>query len=306
MPTASIPSTMPALRVYELGDPAGVREERLPTPSPADGELLIRVHAAAITRDELEWPEGRLPATPSYEFSGEVVALGASASDFAVGDAVYGMALFDRDGAASEYFAAPQSVFARKPANVDDASAATVPLPALSAWQALFDHGLLESGQRVLVHGATGAVGHFAVQLARRAGARVIATASSANLDAARELGADEVIDRATPYESSLEPVDLVFDAAGGDAAERSAALVRPGGRLVSIISEPAQASGITSIFFIVEPNRDQLDQITELIELGGLRLMPHQEFPLDQARAAFEASLDRGHRGKVVFSPIG
>jgi len=306
VPTASIPSTMPALRVHELGDPAAVREERLPTPSPADGELLIRVHAAAITRDELEWPEGRLPATPSYEFSGEVVALGASASDFAVGDAVYGMALFDRDGAASEYFAAPESVFARKPANVDDAAAATVPLPALSAWQALFDHGLLESGQRVLVHGATGAVGHFAVQLARRAGARVIATASSANLDAARELGADEVIDRATPYESSLEPVDLVFDAAGGDAAERSAALVRPGGRAVSIISEPAQASGITSIFFIVEPNRDQLDQITELIELGGLRLMPHQEFPLDQARAAFEASLDRGHRGKVVFSPIG
>ena len=306
MPTASIPSTMPALRVHELGDPAAVREERLPTPSPADGELLIRVHAAAITRDELEWPEGRLPATPSYEFSGEVVALGASASDFAVGDAVYGMALFDRDGAASEYFAAPESVFARKPANVDDAAAATVPLPALSAWQALFDHGLLESGQRVLVHGATGAVGHFAVQLARRAGARVIATASSANLDAARELGADEVIDRATPYESSLEPVDLVFDAAGGDAAERSAALVRPGGRAVSIISEPAQASGITSIFFIVEPNRDQLDQITELIELGGLRLMLHQEFPLDQARAAFEASLDRGHRGKVVFSPIG
>ena len=305
MPTPSIPSTMPALRVHELGDPVAVREERLPTPSPADGELLIRVHAAAITRDELEWPEGRLPATPSYEFSGEVVALGASASDFAVGDAVYGMALFDRDGAASEYFAAPESVFARKPANVDDAAAATVPLPALSAWQALFDHGLLESGQRVLVHGATGAVGHFAVQLARRAGARVIATASSANLDAARELGADEVIDRATPYESSLEPVDLVFDTAGGDAAERSAALVRPGGRLVSIISEPAQASGITSIFFIVEPNRDQLDQITELIELGGLRLMPHQEFPLDQARAAFEASLDRGHRGKVVFSPI-
>jgi len=306
VPTPSIPSTMPALRVHELGDPAAVREERLPTPSPADGELLIRVHAAAITRDELEWPEGRLPATPSYEFSGEVVALGASASDFAAGDAVYGMALFDRDGAASEYFAAPESVFARKPANVDDAAAATVPLPALSAWQALFDHGLLESGQRVLVHGATGAVGHFAVQLARRAGARVIATASSANLDAARGLGADEVIDRATPYESSLEPVDLVFDAAGGDAAERSAALVRPGGRLVSIISEPAQASGITSIFFIVEPNRDQLDQITELIELGGLRLMPHQEFPLDQARAAFEASLDRGHRGKVVFSPIG
>ncbi|MES1169572.1 MAG: hypothetical protein ABUL47_02670, partial [Leifsonia sp.] len=128
---ASIPPTMRALRVHELGDPAGVRVEHLPTPAPAEGELLIRVHAAAITRDELTWPEGRLPATPSYEFSGEVVGLGASAADFAVGDAVYGMGLFDRDGAASEYFAAPQAVFARKPANADDATSAAVPLPAL-------------------------------------------------------------------------------------------------------------------------------------------------------------------------------
>jgi len=275
-------------------------------PSPGDDELLIRVHAAAITRDELSWPEGRLPATPSYEVSGEVVALGKSASDFAVGDAVYGMALFDRDGAASEYFANPQRVFARKPTNVDDATSATVPLPALSAWQALFDHGLLESGQRVLVHGATGAVGQFAVQFARRAGAHVIATASAGNLDAAKEIGADEVVDRATPYETSMPPVDLVFDAAGGDAAERSAALVAPGGRRVSIIDEPPQTPGITSVFFIVEPNRDELDQITELIESGGLRLPPHVLFALDDATAAFEVSLDRTHRGKVVFSPIG
>lgn len=305
MPDASIPTTMRALRVHELADPGRVRVEQVPTPSPAEGELLIRVHAAAITRDELTWPEGRLPATPSYEFSGRVVGLGRSASDFAIGDPVYGMALFDRDGAASEYFAAPQAILGRKPANIDDATSAAVPLPALSAWQALFDHGLLESGQRVLVHGATGAVGHFAVQLARRAGAHVVATASSANLDAARELGADEVVDRATPYETSLPPVDLVFDAAGGDAVQRSAALVRPGGRLVSIISEPAEAPGITSLFFIVEPNRDQLDQITELIQSGGLRLAPHEEFLLDEAQAAFEASLDRAHRGKVVFSPI-
>ena len=302
---SSLPTTMRAVRVHELGDPGQVRLEEVPTPSPAADELVIRVHAAAITRDELTWPEGRLPATPSYEVAGEVVALGESATDFAVGDAVYGMAMFDRDGAASEYFVNPQAVFARKPATIDDATSAAVPLPALSAWQALFDHGLLESGQRVLVHGASGAVGHFAVQLARRAGAHVIATASSGNLDAAREVGADEVVDRATAYESSVTPVDLVFDAAGGDAAERSAGLVRPGGRLVSIISEPAETPGIASTFFIVEPNRDELDQITELIESGGLRLVPHEEFALDDASAAFEASLSRTHRGKVVFSPI-
>ncbi|HEY4225327.1 MAG TPA: NADP-dependent oxidoreductase [Pseudolysinimonas sp.] len=305
MPASSIPTTMRALRVHELAEPGQVRLETLPTPVPADGELLIRVRAAAVTRDELSWPEGRLPATPCYEFSGEVVALGASASAFEIGEAVYGMALFDRDGAASEYFAAPERVFARKPANLDHPAAAAVPLPALSAWQALFDHGLLESGQRVLVHGATGAVGHLAVQLARRASAHVIATASAANLDAARDAGADEVVDRATNYEASVQPVDLVFDAAGGDAAERSAVLVRPGGRLVSIISEPAPTPGITSRFFIVEPNREELDQVTGLVESGGLRLVSHEEFPLDEAMAAFEASLDRSHRGKVVFSPI-
>ncbi len=302
---ASPPATMRALRVHELADPGQVRLEQVPTPSPSGDELLIRVRAAAITRDELTWPEDRLPATPSYEFSGEVVALGEAASDFSVGDAVYGMAMFDRDGAASEYFVNPQAVFAPKPGTIDDATSAAVPLPALSAWQALFDHGLLESGQRVLVHGATGAVGHFAVQLARRAGAHVIATASAHNLEAAGELGADEVVDRATPYERSVAPLDLVFDAAGGDAAQRSAGLVRPGGRLVSIISDPAETPGITSIFFVVEPNRDQLDQITELIESGGLRLGPHEVFTLDQATAAFEASLDRTHPGKVVFSPI-
>lgn len=305
MTDASIPTTMRALRVHELGDPAAVRLESVPTPSPAQGELLIRVHAAAITRDELTWPDGRLPATPSYEFAGQVVALGASVFDFAIGDAVYGMAPFDRDGAASDYFAAPHSVFARKPMTIDDATSATVPLPALSAWQAIFDHGLLESGQRVLVHGATGAVGHFAVQLARRAGAHVIATASAVNLDAALEVGADEVVDRATRYESTLAAVDLVFDAAGGDAAERSVGLIRPGGRLVSIISEPAETPGVVTKFFIVEPNRDELDQVTELIESGGLRLMPHDEYSLDQATAAFEASLDRSHRGKVVFRLI-
>jgi len=293
---------MRSLRVHELGDPHQVRVEEVPTPSPADDEVLIRVRAAAITRDELTWPSGRLPATPSYEVSGEVVSLGKAASDFAVGDAVYGMTLFDRDGAASEFFAAPQRVFARKPTNLDDATSATVPLPALSAWQALFDHGLLESGQRVLVHGATGAVGQFAVQFARRAGAHVIATASADNLEAAREIGADEVVDRATPYEAPLAPVDLVFDAAGGDAAERSIGLVAPGGRLVSIIDEPPQAPDVTALFFIVEPHREELDQITELVESGGLRLPPHVVFALDDATVAFEASLDRTHRGKVVF----
>ena len=305
MAAASLPTVMRAMRVHALGDPTEVRVETVPTPAPAPDEVVLRVRAAAITRDELTWPEGRLPATPSYEFSGEVVALGRAASAFAVGDPVYGMALFDRDGAASEYFAAPERILGRKPANLDHAASAALPLAALSAWQAVFDHGLLESGQRVLVHGATGAVGQLAVQLARRAGAYVVATASVAHLDAAREAGAQEVVDRGTPYEDALEPVDLVFDAAGGDAVERSAGLIRPGGRLVSIISEPGEIPGITTHFFIVEPHRDELDQVTELVESGGLHPVPHVEFAFEEPVAGFEASLDRAHRGKVVFSPI-
>lgn len=292
---------MTAVRIHELGDPASLTTESEPVPQPADGQVLVRVHAAAITRDELTWPEGRLPAIPSYEVSGEVVDSG---------ELVYALADFEKDGAAAQYIAIDASRLAPKPANLTHARSAAVPLAALSAWQGLFDHGLLEAGQSVLIHGAAGAVGAYAVQFARRAGAHVFAVASGDGLAKVAALGADEVIDRTTTrFEDAANTVDLVFDTVGGDVIDRSRAVLGSAGRFVTIASEPpadwAGDNGPTAIYFIVEPNHDQLTEITGLIENSGLRTSEVVTFALADARAAFEASLDREHRGKVVFEVI-
>ena len=205
------------------GGPDQLVLEQVATPAPGDGEALVRVHAAALTRDELEWPVDRLPAIPSYELSGVVVALGPGVDDVAVGDEVYGMTAFDRDGVAADYAAIPAELLAPKPRALSHPEAAAVPLAALSAWQGLFDHGGLAAGERVLIHGATGGVGQFATPLAARHGAHVTATTSARGVERARELGADVVIDHtAGPWDAGIEPVDLVFDTAGGERLARS------------------------------------------------------------------------------------
>jgi NADPH:quinone reductase-like Zn-dependent oxidoreductase len=295
---------MAAVRLVEPAGPAGLRNERIARPEPGPGEALVRVHAAAITRDELEWPVDRLPATPSYELSGEVAALGPGAEGVAVGDEVYSLVGFDRDGAAAEYATVPAAVLAPKPRTLDHVHSAAIPLPALSAWQALFDHGSLAAGERVLVHGAAGGVGAYGVQLARERGAHVIATASSANVEAARALGAEEVVDHTTTrFEDAVEPVDLVFDAVGGDRLVRSPAVLRPGGRLVSIAEEPPAGTGT---YFTVEPNREQLVELARLADAGAVRPMVAEVFDLADARAAFERSLGAHRAGKIVLRVAG
>jgi NADPH:quinone reductase-like Zn-dependent oxidoreductase len=295
---------MAAVRLVEPAGPAGLRNERIARPEPGPGEALVRVHAAAITRDELEWPVDRLPATPSYELSGEVAALGPGAEGVAVGDEVYSLVGFDRGGVAAEYATVPAAVLAPKPRTLDHVHSAAIPLPALSAWQALFDHGGLAEGERVLIHGATGGVGAYGVQLARERGAHVIATASSANVEAARALGADEVVDHTTTrFEDAVEPVDLVFDAAGGDRLVRSPAVLRPGGRLVSIAEESPAGTGT---HFVVEPNREQLVELARLADAGAVRPMIAEVFDLADARAAFERSLGAHRAGKIVLRVTG
>src|SRR5438093_58775 len=265
---------MRAVRVHAPGGAGSLVVEEVATPQPAPGEALVRVHAAAITRDELEWPEDRLPAIPSYELSG-VVAVASEVDEVTVGQRVYALTAFDRDEVAAEYAAVPSRFLASKPHALDHVECAAIPLAALSAWQGLFEHGALESGQRVLIHGAAGGVGHFAVQLARHRGAHVIGTA-------------DEV---------GTEPVDLVFDTAGGDGLARSAEAVRAGGRIVSVAEEQA---GVT--YFVVEPRREQLVELTGLVEQGVVRPSIDSVFPRAEARAAFERSMERGKRGKVVL----
>jgi NADPH:quinone reductase-like Zn-dependent oxidoreductase len=309
--TPNIPSQMGAIRLHAPGGPAALVYEQVVTPRPRPGEALVRVFAAAITRGELDWPVESLPATPSYEFSGVVVVAGPKVVDVAVGDSVYALGGFDRDGAAADYVAAPAEFLAPKPRTLGHVESAAIPLAALSAWQGLFDHGRLAKGQRVVVHGGAGGVGSFAVQLARQRGAHVVATASTSNVEMARRHGAQEVIDHTTTrFEDVVEPVDLVFDTVGGELLERSPGVVRPGGRLVSVAEEPspdrAAERGITAVYFVVEPNRGQLAELAALADGGDLRPAIDRVFPLADARRAFERSLGDHRRGKIVLRVAG
>lgn len=295
---------MRAVRLLRPGGPNELVLEWIEKPTPLPGEVLVKVHAAAITRDELEWPLDRLPAIPSYELSGVVVALAENVDEVSVGDEVYALTPFDRNGAAAEYVAVSAGLLAPKPTSLDHILSAAIPLPALSAWQGLFDHGNLSDGQRVLIHGAAGGVGQFATQLAASRAAYVIGTTSSANSDRAYAFGAIEVVDYAADFETSIEPVDLVFDAAGGDLLERSTAVLRSGGRVVSVASEPPEGSD--TMYFVVEPNREQLIELTKLVEGGTLRAEVDSVFSLEDAQMAFARSLEPDKRGKVVLRVSG
>jgi NADPH:quinone reductase-like Zn-dependent oxidoreductase len=306
-----VPAVMSAVRLHPPGGPAGLVYEQVQTPQPGAGQALVRVHAAAITRDELDWPTDRLPAIPSYELSGVVAAVGDGTDGVRVGQEVYALSGFDRDGAAADYAAVPAAFLAPKPRTLGHVEVATIPLAGLSAWQGLFDHGQLAAGQRVLVLGAAGGVGGFAVQLARWRGAQVVGVVSARNLETARALGADQVVDHtSTRFEEAVEPVDLVFDTAGGERLERAPAVLRPGGRLVSVATEPprqlAAERGITAVYFVVEPNREQLVELARLTDAGALRPTVGEVFALADARTAFER-IQQGHpRGKVVLRVAG
>lgn len=307
MNPSKIPNMMNAVRLHTANGPAGLVYEQVETPQPKNGEVQVRVHAAAITRDELDWPINRLPAIPSYEFSGAVSRIGSNVEEIAVGDEVYALSPFDRDGAAADYIIVQKEFLAPKPNTLDHIQSASIPLAALTAWQGLFDHGRLAKGQRVLIHGATGGVGNFAVQLARQCGAYVIGTVSHMNITAARQLGVDEIINStATRFEDVVQGVDLVFDTVGGGRLEASPSVLRKGGRLISIASEPpherGKLLGIESLYFVVSPNREQLIEIAKFVDSGILRPAIEEVFPLSKAREAFERSLIYHGIGKIIL----
>jgi NADPH:quinone reductase-like Zn-dependent oxidoreductase len=212
---------------------------------------------------------------------------------------VFALTPFDRDGVAADYTALPAELLVARPRALGHAESAAIPLPALTAWQGLFDHGRLGADERVLIHGAAGNVGGFAVQLARAAGAHVIGTASATDLDLVLELGAHEVVDAADGFEEAVESADVVFDTVGGERLRRSGAVLRAGGRLVSVAEEPPDGG----VYFIVEPNRDQLDSLARLVDGSDLCPPPVEVFPLTSAREAFAHSLQSGRRGKVVLA---
>jgi NADPH:quinone reductase-like Zn-dependent oxidoreductase len=292
---------MRVVRLRAPGGPERLAVENADRPRPGPGEALVRVHAAAITRGELEWPVDRLPAIPSYELSGVVEEVGPRVAGVGAGDEVFALTPFDRDGVAADYAALPADLLVGRPRALGHAQSAAMPLPALTAWQGLFDHGRLVADERVLIHGAAGGVGSYAVQLARARGAHVIGTASAANLGFIRELGAHEAVDAATRFEDAVEPVDVVFDTAGGERLRRSGAVLRGGGRLVSVAEEPPDGG----VYFLVEPNRDQLRSLARLVDVAELRPPSVEVFPLTSAREAFARSLEPRRPGKVVLAVV-
>jgi NADPH:quinone reductase-like Zn-dependent oxidoreductase len=304
MTEAGADGMMRAIRLHTAGGPEGLVLDEIEIPTLSPGDALVRVHVAAITRDELEWPEDRLPAIPAYEISGVVAAVTPEVTGVAVGDAVCALTSFERNGGAADYVAVKASILSPTPRSLDDAQSAAIPMAGLSAWQGLIEHGGLREGQRVMITGAAGGVGHIATQLARQRGAHVIGIASSESAELARGFGAHEVFDPAAMSSASIEPVDLVFDTVGGEPLARSASLVRGGGRLVSIAEEPSAhvVAAMKTTYFVVEPHAEQLAELVGLADARALRPVIDSRFPLAEARAAFERVQGPGKRGKVVL----
>jgi NADPH:quinone reductase-like Zn-dependent oxidoreductase len=289
-----------------------------PVPEPGRGEVLIRVHAAGVTPTELLWfptthkPDGtkRTGAIPGHEFSGVVESVGVDVDPNQVGREVFGMNDWFADGATAEYCTAAITSLVPKPSRLSHAEAASVPIGALTAWQGLFDRAKLQAGERALIHGGSGAVGVFAIQLARRARARVITTASARNFDFLSGLGADELIDYHTErFEDRVRDVSVVFDTVGGETLQRSWDLLKPDGRMLTIAadSEGTKDERIEKAFFIVEPNRKQLTEIARLLDAGELRCFVDAVVPFAEASDAYSGTVKaRRGRGKIVLSLIG
>ncbi len=305
---------MKAIRVHEPAGISGLVYDDAPDPTPMIGDVLVKVAACGITHNELDWPlrtcrngHPRDPIIPGQEVSGIVTALGPGTAGIAVGDEVFGLTDPYRDAAAAEYVAVEARNLAPKPTTADHVHAAAVPRAGLTAWQALFDHGKLAKGQTAVIHGAGGAVGSTAVQLAHWAGAEVIGTGRSRARSLVMELGADRFV---ALDEDRLEDVagqaDVVFDLVGGDILARSPALLRPGGTLVSVVSPqpPADRDDIRKLFFIQEASRTQLIELARLVDEGQLRPQVGGVYPLAQAVEAYSAKAAGGIPGRIVLRP--
>jgi len=309
---------MKAVRSRTRGGPETLRYEDAPEPRLGEGDALVRVHAAAITPTELTWNstwtdahgKDRRPIVPSFEVSGKVERVAPDVRDLAEGDTVYGLLNFWRDGAAAEYAAVRAADLAPKPRSLNHVQAAAVPLSGLTAWQALFDHARLSRGDRVLIHGAAGGVGSFAVQFAHWRGAEVIATASKRHDEFLTGLGADKVLDYSSVrFEEAVRDVDAVLDTVGGDTLERSWGVLREHGILVTIAGDApedkAAKYGVRAASILVQPNRDQLIQIGRLVDAGTIRPIVASVFSLSNAREAFAQGLAGHNRGKIVLRVV-
>jgi NADPH:quinone reductase-like Zn-dependent oxidoreductase len=306
--------TMKAIRIHEFGGPEVLRIDDTTIPVEPRDSLLVRVFAAGINPVDFKTREGtfapvggqQFPVTLGRDISGVVHGTGADVREFRAGETVYAMLAPDRGGFA-EYVVVKAGEAAPKPVCLNHVEAAAVPLAALTAWQGLFDHGGLRAGQTVLIHGGAGGVGHFAVQFARRYGARVIATASAENLAFVEALGADVAIDYQTQrFEDHAHNVDLVLDLVGGETQARSWPVIKPGGTMVSTLGEPprdkARQYRVCAVGYMAKPDGQQLREIGQLIDAAEVAPIVSAAFPWRDI-ASVQRYQQAGHaRGKIVL----
>lgn len=290
---------------------AGMKLVERPAPMPAINDVLVEVHASGFVNTELAWPStwadrlgrDRTPTIPGHELAGVVTALGYGTTGLAVGQRVFGLTDWYRDGTLAETVAVEARNLAPLPDDVDFTTGASLPISGLTAWQGLIVHGQLKAGQRVIAHGAAGAVGSMVTQLAHEFGAHVIGTGRAADRDTAMGFGANEFVDLDHQALEEVGTVDLVFDLIGGEIGARSARLLRPGGLLVSIVGAPEDLpAGVRAIDFVVESDRAQLAEIAARVRDGRLRTNIGTVASLDDAVAAFNPT--RRRKGKTIIQP--
>lgn len=310
--------TMMAVRIHRYGGPEVLVYEEVPRPEPARDEVLVRVIAASVNPVDWKIREGylrqmlphNLPLIMGWDVSGIVEAVGSEVSRFQVGDEVFSRPDLQRDGTYADYVVIREAEMAFKPKSADHLHAAAVPLAGITAWKSLIEAAGVAAGQRVLIHGASGGVGSYAVQLAKWRGARVIATASAHNHDYLRDLGADEVIDyRSTRFEEAVRDVDVVFDTIGGETQGRSWGVLKKGGILVSIVAPPAPeqaaAHGVRQAFVFIQPDAAVLAELAHLVDAEKLHANLEAVLPLAEARRAQELSQGGHVRGKIVLKIV-
>src|SRR5947209_6944579 len=279
-------------------------------PQAAINDVVVQIHASGFVPTEMAWPStwtdrrdrDRTPSIPGHELAGVVTALGYGTTGLSLGQRVFGLADWHRDGTLAEYIAVEARNLAPLPGDVDFTVGASLPISGLTAWQGLFEHGRLRAGQSVLAHGAAGAVGTMVTQLAREFGAYVIGTGRAADREKALDFGAQEFVDLDNDVLDDVGRVDLVFDVIGGDIQKRSARLVRPGGTLVSVVgpTEARPADGV-AVDFVVESDRGQLVEIVQRVRDGRLRTNIGNVATLDGAVAALSSTERR--KGKTIIS---
>ncbi|MFF4128803.1 NADP-dependent oxidoreductase [Microbispora rosea] len=289
---------------------AGMRLVERPEPPAAINDVIVEVHASGFVPTEMEWPStwtdrrglDRTPSIPGHEMAGVVTALGYGTTGLSVGQRVFGLTDWHRDGTLAEYVAVEARNLAPLPGDVDFVVGASLPISGLTAWQGLFDHGRLKAGQSVLVHGAAGAVGSLVTQLAKEFGAYVIGTGRAADRQKTLDYGAQEFVDLDNDALEDVGGVDLVIDVIGGDVQRRSAAMIRAGGTLVSVVGPPeARPADGLAIDFVVESDRAQLGEIVQRVRDGRLRTNIGAVATLDDAVAALNPTERR--KGKTVIS---